>query len=202
VLAFGVRLAWVLAVPTVPVSDFAMYRESANYLSEFGHLDPGFIYMPGLRRAARVGQGRGRRAAGAEAAGRRRSGRWAPGDVRVAYKLSTMPMRDAAREPATRAWRVSARVRTRPRRRCCSRCGPPGVAMSSVVGTDMPAAALLALALALLVTLGRAGRWSPRWRSARRWACAPGCGRWRCRCRRWRSATGWRAGRSSLARRC
>ena len=42
------RLAWVLAVPTVPVSDFAMYRESANYLSEFGHLDPGFIYMPGF----------------------------------------------------------------------------------------------------------------------------------------------------------
>ena len=47
-LATGVRLAWVLAVPTVPVSDFAMYRESANYLSEFGHLDPGFIYMPGF----------------------------------------------------------------------------------------------------------------------------------------------------------
>ena len=38
----------MLAVPTVPVSDFAMYRESANYLSEFGHLDPGFIYMPGF----------------------------------------------------------------------------------------------------------------------------------------------------------
>ena len=48
VLAIAVRLAWVLAVPTVPVSDFAMYRESANYLSEFGHLDPGFIYMPGF----------------------------------------------------------------------------------------------------------------------------------------------------------
>src|SRR5512144_3189272 len=47
-LALGVRLAWVLAVQTVPVSDFAMYRESANYLSEFGHLDPGFIYMPGF----------------------------------------------------------------------------------------------------------------------------------------------------------
>ena len=25
-----------------------MYRESANYLSEFGRLDPGFIYMPGF----------------------------------------------------------------------------------------------------------------------------------------------------------
>src|SRR6185312_15898707 len=37
-LATAARLAWVLSVPTVPVSDFAMYRESANYLSEFGHL--------------------------------------------------------------------------------------------------------------------------------------------------------------------
>ena len=32
-LATAARLGWVLAVPTVPVSDFAMYRESANYLS-------------------------------------------------------------------------------------------------------------------------------------------------------------------------
>ena len=47
-LATVARLIWVLSVPTVPVSDFAMYRESANYLSEFGRLDPGFIYMPGF----------------------------------------------------------------------------------------------------------------------------------------------------------
>src|SRR5262245_16271885 len=47
-LATAVRLGWVLTVPTVPVSDFAMYRESANYLSEFGSLDSGFIYMPGF----------------------------------------------------------------------------------------------------------------------------------------------------------
>ena len=47
-LATALRLGWVLAVPTVPVSDFAMYRESANYLSEFGSLDHGFIYMPGF----------------------------------------------------------------------------------------------------------------------------------------------------------
>ena len=38
----------MLTVRTVPVSDFAMYRESANYLSEFGRLDGGFIYMPGF----------------------------------------------------------------------------------------------------------------------------------------------------------
>ena len=47
-LATAVRMVWVLSVPTVPVSDFAMYRESANYLSEFGRLDHGFIYMPGF----------------------------------------------------------------------------------------------------------------------------------------------------------
>ena len=46
--AFLARLAWVLAVPTVPVGDFATYRESANYLLEFGSLDHGFIYMPGF----------------------------------------------------------------------------------------------------------------------------------------------------------
>ena len=60
-LAIAVRLAWVLAVPTVPVSDFAMYRESANYLSEFGHLDPGLHLHARLRGGARVGEERGRR---------------------------------------------------------------------------------------------------------------------------------------------
>ena len=47
-LAFLARFVWVLAVPTVPVGDFATYRESANYLLEFGSLDHGFIYMPGF----------------------------------------------------------------------------------------------------------------------------------------------------------
>jgi len=47
-LATLLRVAWVLAVPTVPVGDFATYRESANYLLEFGRFDPGFIYMPGF----------------------------------------------------------------------------------------------------------------------------------------------------------
>src|SRR5262245_65462449 len=37
---------------------------------------------------------------------------------------------------------------------------PAGLAMSSVVGTDMPAAALLAFALALLVTLGPRRPWT------------------------------------------
>src|SRR3569833_1020986 len=44
----AVRVVWAAKVPTIPVGDFAMYRESANYLAEHGRLDGGFIYMPGL----------------------------------------------------------------------------------------------------------------------------------------------------------
>src|SRR4051794_41629997 len=46
-LAVGLRLAWVLLVPTRPVGDFAMYLESAAYLVQHGALDAEFIYMPG-----------------------------------------------------------------------------------------------------------------------------------------------------------
>src|SRR3569623_1707359 len=47
-LATALRVVWAVKVPTIPVGDFAMYRESANYLAEHGRLDGGFIYMPGL----------------------------------------------------------------------------------------------------------------------------------------------------------
>jgi hypothetical protein len=150
-----VRLAWVLAVPTVPVSDFAMYRESANYLSEFGHLDPGFIYMPGfvvllawikdagggLLAQKLLGVGFGTLGAAAMFA--------------IAHQLVDV----------ANATPPSAGSETSRWRRICPcpyaavaallfALWPAGVAMSSVVGTDMPAAALLAAALALLVTLG------------------------------------------------
>ena len=46
-LAIGVRVAWVLLVPTRPVGDFAMYIEAARHLAEHRALDPEFIYMPG-----------------------------------------------------------------------------------------------------------------------------------------------------------
>ena len=65
-LAFWLRFVWVLAVPTVPVGDFATYRESANYLLEFGSLDHGFIYMPGFVLMLAGRRGAGRRSAGAE----------------------------------------------------------------------------------------------------------------------------------------
>ncbi|HXT99783.1 MAG TPA: hypothetical protein VN903_02245 [Polyangia bacterium] len=152
VLAFVVRLAWVLAVPTVPVSDFAMYRESANYLSEFGRLDSGFIYMPGfvvllawvkdagggLLAQKLLGVGFGTLAAAAMFA--------------VAYKLVDD---DANAPPGTpERWRRICPCPHAVASTLIFALWPSGVGMSSVVGTDMPAAALLALALALLVTLG------------------------------------------------
>jgi hypothetical protein len=157
-LALGVRLAWVLAVPTVPVSDFAMYRESANYLSEFGHLDPGFIYMPGfvvllawikdagggLLAQKLLGVGFGALGTGALFA--------------IAHQLLDVPA--AASDGGGAGWR---------RRLPCPYAlvtallfalWPAGVGMAGVVGTDMPAAALLALALALLVTLAPRRPWA------------------------------------------
>jgi hypothetical protein len=46
-LATGLRLVWVLLVPTRPVGDFAMYIEAAAHLVEHRTLDPEFVYMPG-----------------------------------------------------------------------------------------------------------------------------------------------------------
>jgi hypothetical protein len=148
-LAFAIRLAWVLAVPTVPVSDFAMYRESANYLSEFGHLDPGFIYMPGfvallawvkdagggLLAQKMIGVFAGTLAAGAVFA--------------ITWKLADDDPRDEAA-----GWRRFCPCPHAAIATFLFALWPAGVSVVSVVGTDMPAAALLALALALLVTLG------------------------------------------------
>ena len=155
-----------------------------------------------VRRAARLDQGRGRRPCRAENAGRdlRRDRRGGPvrGRVSAAGRLGFAACRPRRRAAGV----VSARARTPSRPALLCALWPAGLAMSSVVGTDMPAAALLALALALLVTLGPRRPWrGGGWRSARRWGCAPGCARWRCRCRRWPSATGWRGGRRSTARR-
>src|SRR5437762_7883987 len=46
-VALALRVAWVLAVPSKPVGDFALYLESAAHLVEHGALDAEFIYMPG-----------------------------------------------------------------------------------------------------------------------------------------------------------
>ena len=147
-LATGLRIAWVLAVPTVPVSDFAMYRESANYLSEFGSLDPGFIYMPGFVALLAWVKNLGGDLLAQKLIGVAFGGIGAAGLFVLSYRL----LDDDRGDNSAPGWRWCP----------CPRAAtatllyalwPAGVAMSSVVGTDMPAAALLALALALLVAL-------------------------------------------------
>ena len=154
-LAFGVRLAWVLAVPTVPVSDFAMYRESANYLSEFGHLDGGFIYMPGFVVLLAWVQHAGGGLLAQKLLGVLFGTIGTAAMFAVAYML--LDVREAppdSRLSDSPAWRRFCPCPHAAVTSLLFALWPAGFAIASVVGTDLPAAALLALALALLVTLG------------------------------------------------
>jgi 4-amino-4-deoxy-L-arabinose transferase-like glycosyltransferase len=139
-LATLTRLAWVLAVPTVPVSDFAMYRESASYLSEFGSLDAGFIYMPGFVALLAWIQGAGGDLLAQKMPGVLFGGLGAAGLYLLTAKL-------VGRRAAVIATAIYA-------------LWPAGVAMSSVVGTDVPAAALIVAALGALVALGERRPWT------------------------------------------
>jgi hypothetical protein len=155
-LAFGVRLAWVLAVPTVPVSDFAMYRESANHLSEFGHLDGGFIYMPGFVVLLAWVQHAGGGLLAQKLLGVAFGTFGTAAMFAVAYKLlddHDAPT-DAAAPATPSSWRRLCPCPHAAATALLFALWPAGLAIASVVGTDVPAAALLALALALLVTLG------------------------------------------------
>lgn len=134
-LAVAVRLAWVLLVPTRPVGDFAMYLESARYLVEHGGLDPEFIYMPGYVWLA--------------------AGVYALGGGLLAVKMIGVAaggLATAAVYGITRA--VFARPAAIAAGLLCA-LWPAGIAASSVTGTDLPAAALLALAVWVLAALAR-----------------------------------------------
>jgi hypothetical protein len=139
-LAAGARLLWVLAVPTVPVSDFAMYRESANYLSEFGRLDHGFIYMPGFVALLAWIKDLGGDLLAQKMPGVVLGGLGAAGLFGLTLGLFEHLSVAVVATLLYALW-------------------PAGVAMSSVVGTDMPAAALLALALGALALLGPRRPW-------------------------------------------
>jgi hypothetical protein len=139
-LATALRLAWVLAVPTVPVSDFAMYRESANYLSEFGHLDPGFIYMPGF-----VALLAAIKDLGGELLAQKIPGVVFGGLGAAGLFVATLRLFESRRVAALATVLYAI--------------WPAGVAMASVVGTDVPAAALVVCALAVLAALGPARPW-------------------------------------------
>ena len=147
-LGFALRLAWVLLVPSRPVGDFALYRESATYLVEHGHLDPEFIYMPGyvLILAAL---------------------RWLGGGGLLLDKLVGVVF-------GTLLVAASAGIADRLfGRRAGITCAlllaiwPAGIAVSSVTGTDVPAGALVAAGLfVLLASAPEAPRAPFSWRAA------------------------------------
>jgi hypothetical protein len=155
VLATALRLVWVLTVPTVPVSDFAMYRESANYLSEFGHLDPGFIYMPGFVALLAWIKDLGGDLLAQKIPGVVAGGLGAAGLFVTALRLFESRRVAIVGTLAYALW-------------------PAGVATASVVGTDMPAAALLVAAIALLAALGP----QRPWRAAVLFGVAMGLAAW------------------------
>ncbi|HVZ75229.1 MAG TPA: hypothetical protein VHJ20_22770 [Polyangia bacterium] len=137
-LATVARLAWVLAVPTVPTSDFAMYRESANHLSELGWLDHGFIYMPGYVLLLAAVQSAGGDLLAQKLIGVACGGVGAAGIFWLALGLF---QGNEGRRVAVISTLIYA-------------LWPAGVAMSSVVGTDMPAASFVVAALGALAALG------------------------------------------------
>jgi hypothetical protein len=168
-LATAARLVWVLSVPTVPVSDFAMYRESANYLSEFGHLDPGFIYMPGFVALLAAIKNLGGDLLAQKLLGVFFGGLGAAGLFVLTFKLADKPADDGGADERRFCPCPHAAVATG-----IYALWPAGVAMASVVGTDVPAAALIVAALALLVALAPARPWT----AALAFGAAMGLGAW------------------------
>jgi hypothetical protein len=117
-----------------------MYRESANYLSEFGRLDHGFIYMPGFVVLLAWVKDLG-------------------GDLLAQKMLGVAfgALGAAGLFAATLALFESRRVAIVGT--LAYALWPAGVAMSSVVGTDMPAATTIVCAIALLAVLGPERPW-------------------------------------------
>ena len=162
-LATGTRLVWVLSVPTVPVSDFAMYRESANYLSEFGRLDPGFIYMPGFVALLAAIKNLGGDLLAQKLLGVFFGALGAAGLFVVTWKLvdgDRDQESDGKTEVGSPRWQRICPCPHAALATVIYALWPAGVAMSSVVGTDVPAAALVVAALAILVAFGRTRPWT------------------------------------------
>ncbi len=162
-LATAARLIWVLSVPTVPVSDFAMYRESANYLSEFGRLDPGFIYMPGFVALLAAIKNLGGDLLAQKLLGVFFGALGAAGLFVVTWKLvdgDADESVDGNPAVAPSRWRRLCPAPHAALATVIYALWPAGVAMSSVVGTDVPAAALIVAALAILVAFGRTRPWT------------------------------------------
>lgn len=133
-LAIGVvvRLVWVLAIPSRPVGDFAMYWESAAHLLAFGELDPGYAYMPGYVLLLAAVQAAGGGVLAAKIVGVAFAGL-------AGLAVAGLTLKLVGRRAATVAAALHA-------------VWPGGVAMSGVIGTDVPAAALIVCAAWWLVS--------------------------------------------------
>jgi 4-amino-4-deoxy-L-arabinose transferase-like glycosyltransferase len=130
-LAVAVRVVWIRLVPTRPVGDFAMYIESARYLAEHRSLDSEFIYMPGYVAAVAVVDALG-------------GGLFAIKMIGVVCGgVTTAAVFGTTQILFGRAAAILAGL-------LCA-LWPAGIAVASVTGTDMPAAALLSVAVWLLV---------------------------------------------------
>ena len=132
VLALALRVGWVLLVPTKPVGDFAMYVESAAHLVKFGSFDAEYIFMPGYVFLLAAVQALG--------------GGWLACKLvgAVAGSLTAGAVYGIAR----RLW--ESRVMALVAGLLCA-LWPAGVALASVTGTDMPAAARISLGCCFLL---------------------------------------------------
>jgi 4-amino-4-deoxy-L-arabinose transferase-like glycosyltransferase len=130
-LTVALRLAWVALVPTVPRGDQEMYLAAAAHLAGHGALPPGFVYMPGWVGILATVQ----RAGGGLLAAKLVGVAFAGGGAAATYAL-VAPL--AGRRTAAIATALYA-------------LWPAGVALSSVLGTDVPFAAILCGALVVLV---------------------------------------------------
>jgi hypothetical protein len=134
-LGVGLRLAWVLAVPSRPVGDFALYRESAAYLVAHGALDPEFIYMPGYVFLLAAIEWLGGGLLAAKMIG------VAAGGV-VTFAAGGIAEQLFGRRAGIAAAALGA-------------LWPAGIAVASVTGTDLPAGALAVLGVWVMVRLSR-----------------------------------------------
>lgn len=163
-VATALRLTWALAVPTIPVGDFAMYRESASYLVEHGSLDGGFIYMPGFVLLLAALQAAGGEVLSAKVLGALFGGLAAGPLFLLTARIADQSRGRATVEPgapaaAGAAWgrHLRADIASSPAAFVAGvlyALWPGGVSLASVVGTDIPAAALLLLALGVLAGWG------------------------------------------------
>lgn len=154
-LATALRVVWAVKVPTIPVGDFAMYRESASYLAEHGRLDSGFIYMPGFVLLLAAVQMLGGEILAAKLVGALFGG-LAAAPLYVLTAQVTRALAPSLKEERGQWFaRVFGAAPAAFAATFLYAVWPAGIALASVIGTDVPAGALLLLAFALLFGWGR-----------------------------------------------